>query len=213
MASAAELEAGAPFVNGQEAIPLQYTLEESSHHQPSTPVQTSNYTAASISDDTIKQKRSKAMDMRFYWHQDLVQQGHFLIYWRPGTERLTTTTPTTIPPAITAECALVFCIQRTHNSNLALSFMPCEGVLIPASADARQTFCDATQIVCLWLDESRTQNFIHAFDKSTSSLAHEVINKVFNTSMAYGLFAPTVNVSTRRTRDLHSMSWSSGKWF
>ena len=32
----------------------------------------------------MKQKRSKAIDMRFYWVRDRVKQNQFLIYWRPG---------------------------------------------------------------------------------------------------------------------------------
>ena len=30
----------------------------------------------------MKQKRSKAIDMRFYWVRDRVKQNQFLIYWR-----------------------------------------------------------------------------------------------------------------------------------
>jgi hypothetical protein len=108
MASAAYSKAGALFVNGQEAIPLRYTLEELGHPRPATPMQTNNSMAAGFSNDIIKQKRSKAMDMRFYWLQDRVWQGHFLTYWRPVLKTLGTTTPSTIPPAITAACALVF---------------------------------------------------------------------------------------------------------
>jgi hypothetical protein len=88
MASAAEAEVGALFVNGQDAIPLRMTLIELGHQQPATPLQTDNSTAAGFANDTIKQKRSKAMDMRFYWIQDRVRQGQFLVYWRPGPENL-----------------------------------------------------------------------------------------------------------------------------
>ena len=88
MASAAEAEVGALFVNGQDAIPLRNTLIELGHPQPPTPIQTDNSTAAGFANDTIKQKRSKAMDMRFYWIKDRVEQGQFLIYWRPGSENL-----------------------------------------------------------------------------------------------------------------------------
>jgi len=88
MASAAEAEVGALFINSQDAIPLRNTLIELGHPQPPTPIQTDNSTAAGFANDTIKQKRSKAMDMRFYWIKDRVEQGQFLIYWRPGSENL-----------------------------------------------------------------------------------------------------------------------------
>jgi hypothetical protein len=88
MASAAEAEVGAIFINAQDAIPIRNTLIELGHPQPPTPIQTDNSTAAGFANDTIKQKRSKAMDMRFYWIKDREQQGQFLIYWRPGTENI-----------------------------------------------------------------------------------------------------------------------------
>jgi hypothetical protein len=84
LASAAETELAGLFVNGQEAVPERITLEELGHPQGPTPMCTDNKTGNGIANDTIKQKRSKAMDMRFYWIRDRVRQGQFLIYWRPG---------------------------------------------------------------------------------------------------------------------------------
>ena len=88
MASAAESEVGALFLNGQEAIFLRNTLIELGHPQPPTPLQTDNTTAAGFANDTIKQKRSKAMDMRFDWIKCRVKQNHFRVHWRPGHENL-----------------------------------------------------------------------------------------------------------------------------
>jgi hypothetical protein len=34
------------------------------------------------------QKRTKAMDMSFYWIKDRVKQGQFQIYWGPGYQNL-----------------------------------------------------------------------------------------------------------------------------
>ena len=39
--------------------------------------------------ETIKQKRSKAMDMRFYWIVDRVLQRMFKVYWAPRSINLT----------------------------------------------------------------------------------------------------------------------------
>jgi hypothetical protein len=88
MASAAESEIASSFMNGQEAVPIRTTLEEMGHPQPPTPVQVDNSTAEGFANKTIKQKRSKAIDMRFYWIQDRTLQGQFLIYWRPGADNL-----------------------------------------------------------------------------------------------------------------------------
>jgi hypothetical protein len=47
-----------------------------------------NDTAYGILNETIKQKRSKSMDMKYYWLQDRVCQKHFDIYWLPGKDNL-----------------------------------------------------------------------------------------------------------------------------
>ncbi|KAI2493168.1 Reverse transcriptase (RNA-dependent DNA polymerase) [Fragilaria crotonensis] len=84
LSSAAEAELGALFHNGKEACPLRIALDEMGHPQPATPMATDNSTASGIATDTVKQKRSKAVDMRFYWIRDRVRQGQFQIYWRKG---------------------------------------------------------------------------------------------------------------------------------
>jgi hypothetical protein len=63
-ASAAESEVGSCFHNAQSGAPLRVTLTELGHTQPPTPLRTDNSTAFGILNETIKQKRSKAMDMR-----------------------------------------------------------------------------------------------------------------------------------------------------
>ena len=35
---------------------------------------------------TVKQKRSKAIDMRYYWLRDRVAQKQFRVHWQPGTD-------------------------------------------------------------------------------------------------------------------------------
>jgi hypothetical protein len=88
MASAAEAEVGALFVNGQEAVSIRNMLLDMGHPQAATPIKTDNSTAAGIANNTMKQRRSRAMDMRFYWIRDRVQQQQVIVYWRPGTENL-----------------------------------------------------------------------------------------------------------------------------
>jgi hypothetical protein len=61
VASAAESEVGACFQNAQSGAPLRVKLNELVHIQPATPLRTDNSTAFGILNQTIKQKRSKAM--------------------------------------------------------------------------------------------------------------------------------------------------------
>ena len=84
VSSAAEAELAGLFHNAKEACPIRICLEEMGHPQPATPIVTDNSTAAGIANDTIKQKRSKAIDMRFYWVRDRVKQKQFHILWRKG---------------------------------------------------------------------------------------------------------------------------------
>jgi hypothetical protein len=87
-ASADESEVGACFHNAQSGAPLRATLTELSHTQPPTPLKTDNSTAFSIVNKKIKQKLSKAMDIRYHWLTDRVRQKQFDVYWRPGRENL-----------------------------------------------------------------------------------------------------------------------------
>jgi hypothetical protein len=88
VASAAESEVGACFHNAQSGAPLRVTLTELGHIQPPTPLRTDNSTAFGILNETIKQKRSKAVDMRYHWLTDMVRQKQFDVYWCPGCKNL-----------------------------------------------------------------------------------------------------------------------------
>jgi hypothetical protein len=88
VASAAESEVGACFHNAQNGGPLGVTLTELGHAQPPTPLRKGNPTAYGIINEIIKQKRSKAMDMRYHWLTDRVRQKQLDVYWRPGRENI-----------------------------------------------------------------------------------------------------------------------------
>jgi hypothetical protein len=88
LASAAEAEVGGLFINGQAACPIRTTLTELGHPQPPTIIVTDNECARGIANDTVKQKRSKAIDMRFYWIRDRVAQNQFKICWQKGSDNL-----------------------------------------------------------------------------------------------------------------------------
>ena len=88
MASEAEAEYGALYLNDQAAVPIRTTLIEMYHPHPPTPIQVGNSTAVGIANKSIKQKRSEAMDMRFHWIQDIIIQEHFNVFWKPGPTNL-----------------------------------------------------------------------------------------------------------------------------
>ena len=86
--SAAEAEVGALFNNAKEATRIRLTLQDMGHPQYATPIQVDNKCAEGIVNDTMKQKHTKAMDMRLYWIKDRVRLLQFLIYWRKGFDNL-----------------------------------------------------------------------------------------------------------------------------
>ena len=88
MASSAEAEYGALCLNAPADVPIRTTLIKMHHPQPPTPIQVDNSTTGGISNKSIKQKRSKDMDMRFHWIQDIILQEHFNIFWKPGPTNL-----------------------------------------------------------------------------------------------------------------------------
>ena len=88
MSSAQEAETAAGFLTAKELVPVRQTLIEMGHPQGPTPLQFDNKCATGIMNDTVRQKRSKAMDMRHYWLRDRVRQNQFHVYWKPGTYNL-----------------------------------------------------------------------------------------------------------------------------
>jgi hypothetical protein len=80
VSAASDAKVGGLFINCKEGTAIRITLGELGHPQGPTPVQTDNSTASGIANDTIKQQRSKAMDMRFYWVRNHVRQGEFTVY-------------------------------------------------------------------------------------------------------------------------------------
>jgi hypothetical protein len=62
MSSATEAKIGTLFYTYKDGTMLQTTLEEMGHPQLTTPIQTNNACAAGIANDTVTQRRSKAIN-------------------------------------------------------------------------------------------------------------------------------------------------------
>ena len=85
VSSAAEAETGGLFANCQAAVPIRHMLAALNHPQPPTPVRTDNSTASAFVNQTLKAKRSKSWDMRYFWVVDRIKQRQFLVYWDKGS--------------------------------------------------------------------------------------------------------------------------------
>ena len=84
--------------------------------QGPTAIQVDNSTAVGIANKEFLQKNSKAMDMRFYWINDRVEQGKFRVFCRPGPENLGDYHSKHHPP----EHHRVLCSKYLHVTNLRL---------------------------------------------------------------------------------------------
>ena len=86
MASAAESELAALFITAREMIPHRQTLIDMGWPQPKSPIQTDNSTASGVVNNTIVPRRSKMMDMRFWWLRCRASQDQFCYYWDAGSK-------------------------------------------------------------------------------------------------------------------------------
>ena len=86
--SAMEAEYAGMYTNAQDATVDRQSLLDLGHPQAPTDMRYDNTTAGSLANRTAKVKRSKAIDVRYHWIQDRVQQGHFKLNWAPGSNNL-----------------------------------------------------------------------------------------------------------------------------
>ena len=102
-------------------------LEEMGHPQVGpTLIVTDNQVAAGVANDTVKAKRTKAMDMRFYWIRDRVRQGQYRVHWKRGKSNLGDYFTKRHPPSHHQEMRPTY--LQVAKSAAATT---CEGVLIP----------------------------------------------------------------------------------
>jgi hypothetical protein len=77
VASVAEAELGAAFQNAQKAVEFRNTLHELGYPQLPSMVMIDNTVAEGLAADTINAKRSKSMNVRFFWLRDRIKNGEF----------------------------------------------------------------------------------------------------------------------------------------
>ena len=135
MSSAAEAETGGIYMATQRACPIRTAIIELGHPQPETgtPCYTDNKTAKGILTASMRQKLSKAFDMRFYWIRDRIQQGQFNLIWRKGILNMADYF-TKHHPAWHHRNMRYKYLQRTHAAYSACTAdnpSACKGVLLP----------------------------------------------------------------------------------
>jgi hypothetical protein len=157
VSSAAEAEYGGLFHNAKEAEQFRHTLADLGHPQEATEIVTDNQVAKGLADNTVKQKRSKAIDMRFHWIRDRIKQGHFTIKWQAGTTNLADFFTKLHPPKYHRETRRLYVtdpprtatpsshVSRRNETKLQNSRSTGEGVLIDMTPKAVITRHTATK--------------------------------------------------------------------
>jgi hypothetical protein len=84
VSSVTETDFGVVFVNAKEGTVTRTKLSEMGHKQGSIELKTDKSRADGIINNTVHQKRSKAMDMIFYLVKDRVEQEQFNVGSAPG---------------------------------------------------------------------------------------------------------------------------------
>jgi hypothetical protein len=84
VASVAEAELGGGFQAAQFAVQHRHTLQDLGYPQPPTTLRMDNTVALSIAEGKVNGKRSKSMDMRFFWIVDRVRRQQFNCLHIPG---------------------------------------------------------------------------------------------------------------------------------
>ena len=87
-ASAAAAELGILFLNRQETVKLRMILQELGLIQPPTPIHADNNASTGIIHRTIKQQRSCAMNMRYFWTISKQDDKNIDVSWHPGRGNL-----------------------------------------------------------------------------------------------------------------------------
>jgi hypothetical protein len=86
--SVAEAEYAALFLTGRAVTYVRNILEDMGHRQRATTIMCDNSCAVGVANDSCKQKRSKAIDMRYHWIRDQVRQGKLAVTWAEGATNL-----------------------------------------------------------------------------------------------------------------------------
>jgi hypothetical protein len=84
VSAASEAEYAAQFINKQTGEGIRNILSDLGYPQDTTEIIADNTTACGIVNRQTKIRRSKAIDMRYHWIRDRVDQGHFKVIWQPG---------------------------------------------------------------------------------------------------------------------------------
>ena len=75
-------------MNLKEGRTIRLTLAELGHPETPTPMHYDNAFAAGMANGTIKNQRSRSMEMQYFYVCNQVKDKQFYVRWHPGQENL-----------------------------------------------------------------------------------------------------------------------------
>jgi len=88
VSAASEAEYAGLFLAGVSTEGLRNICRDLGYPQGRTTIFSDNKCGVGIANNTVKIRKSKAIDMRYHWIRDRTKQGHFRILWARGTTNL-----------------------------------------------------------------------------------------------------------------------------
>ncbi len=116
--SAAEAEYGAAFV-AKEIQPLRMTMQTLGYTDLTCELFVDNECAIGLATNTVKQMRSRAIDMRYHWLRERTELKHFRIQWVPTKSNIADFFTKCLPVATHSQYRNLFlasatCRRRLH---------------------------------------------------------------------------------------------------
>jgi hypothetical protein len=108
------------FTGGQHAAGLRTILADMGYPQPPTTILCNNTSAIGLANDTIKQKHSKAIDMRFHWIRDRIRQNQFGIVYIPTKENIADYMTKNLPKELHDRFTFYLVRDTTNNATQCL---------------------------------------------------------------------------------------------
>jgi hypothetical protein len=103
VSSAAESEYAAAYLNAREATHIRDTLEALGYPQGATHIISDNSFVCDLVSGDCKAKKSRCMDMRFFWLKDRVEQGQFCVKWHGREQNIADYFTKDLPTKLFAE--------------------------------------------------------------------------------------------------------------
>ena len=100
VSAASEAEYAAQFEGGARGEQHRSALADLGYPQNATPIISDNSVAVGIAMDTVKQRRSRSIFMRYHWIRDRVRLGHYTVIYEKGENNKADFLTKTLSPSI-----------------------------------------------------------------------------------------------------------------